>query len=124
MSKTKFGIVVFPAPLGQSEAPSPEIAVFAEGSEDVVGAVYEKGAQEAVSGLGDAKLLLAASGLILSGTQTEIGTDRTASFEALWILDHEGEGQRCDGTHPTHFDKSPGLGGCSSSLTCRSSFTT
>ena len=79
------------SPLAEGETPPSEVTVFTEGAEDVVSAVDEEGAQEAVSGLGDAKLLLDAPRLPLARTKAKIGTDRAAPLEAFGILDHEGE---------------------------------
>jgi hypothetical protein len=80
---------ILPTPLGYLQAPTTQIAVLTEGTQDVVGTVHEESAKIAVASLGDMKLRIVLTGLILLRDKAKTGTDFTAFPETMRIFEGE-----------------------------------
>lgn len=84
------------AAAGEREAMSPQVAVGAEGSEDVVRRLHEQLAQEGVAFLGDVHLRVAIARLAGAGRESEIGAHSSAVWEAGGIFEGQDVGERSE----------------------------
>ena len=96
---------VLASPFGQLQAPTSQVTVRSEGTEDVLGGGDEQATQEFIASLGDSQLRVMVAGLIPSGDQTDCGSDIAALEEAFWILKREEISQSGDGSNATDISK-------------------
>src|SRR5215213_6253319 len=88
---------------------APEVRVFSEGAEDVVGAAYQKSPQHLVALSRDALLGITLPRLVLGGDQTQVSSYRAALFEASWVLQSEHEAQSRKRPYSLHLPQELGL---------------
>src|SRR5712692_9838103 len=86
-------------PRGERHTPAPQVALAAEGAEDVMGTLDQEATQEGVAGLCDVQLGLALTRLPSLACETEIGADFPTLGEARVVLKRQDEGQRCENTN-------------------------
>jgi len=83
---------VLASPFGQLQAPTSQVTVRSEGTENVLGGGDEQATQEFIASLpartpgrcGDSQLRVMVAGLIPSGDQTDCGSDIAALPEGHW----------------------------------------
>jgi hypothetical protein len=75
----------------------------------MVGALDQQLSQVAVAGFGDAKLLVAVTGVAASRPQTKITAVITTSLKALLVAQRENEGQRRQMAYTVDLDQRLGL---------------
>ena len=86
---------VFPSSFSQLQAPTAQVAVGTERTQDVLGGSDEQAAQISVSGLRDAQLRIATSRLISTRDEAESWLYLPALPEALRIFQRKDLGQGC-----------------------------
>ena len=87
-----------------------QIAIRAEGAEDIVRAVDEQLAQIDITGLGDAQLRVTVTRLVSPGDETQSWTDVAAPGKAFGVFESEDEGQGGERTHAADALELEGLG--------------
>ena len=92
---------ILPSPLSDLQAPTTQIAVLTERTQDVVGTVHEESAKIAIAGLGDMKLGIVLAGLVLLWDQAKTRTDFTTFPETIGIFEGEDISQGSERTNTT-----------------------
>ena len=85
---------ILPSLASELQTPAPQVAVWAKGSKDVLGAANEETTEKDIPGLGDVELGILSARLVPPRHQTEGRPNFPAFREPPWVLkrQHESEG--------------------------------
>jgi hypothetical protein len=100
----------FPSALCPRQSPTPQIGIRAKGSHLIVSRLDQETSQHFVAGFGDPALWVSVSGLILSGTESEVGANRPAVLELVGVFQGQDERQGGDGSNALNLLQHRSLG--------------
>jgi hypothetical protein len=101
---------VLTSSFSEAESPTFEIAVGAEGPEDILSRSDQQTTEHRVTALGDAELGGLCAGVALSRPKAEVSADAATVFETCGVLQCEDVTKRGDRTDTSDLAESIGLG--------------